>query len=123
MGLSSAAANCCAHRIRKAVDQLARTCVNSLRRRIVAKFALPLCVSLLSKILGSGIERWAAILGIAGGLWMIFVVGTGLLFLAMLTRYPGAFAARLLQFIVSKPEQPMTGARASSGRTGRCACW
>jgi hypothetical protein len=51
-----------------------------------------------------------------------FVVGTGLLFLATLTRYPGVFAARSLQFIVGKPEQPMTGAGASSGRTRRCAC-
>ena len=43
-------------------------------------------------------RKWAAILAVAGALWMILVLRVGSLPLARLSNYPGTFAARWVQF-------------------------
>jgi len=39
-------------------------------------------------------KRWIVILGLAGAVWMMFVIYSGKPFLALVTNYPGMFAAR-----------------------------
>jgi hypothetical protein len=43
-------------------------------------------------------KRWALILGLAGALWMVFALYSKSLLLAVVSNYPGAFAARWVQF-------------------------
>lgn len=43
-------------------------------------------------------RRWAGIFAVAGALWMIVVLRFGSLPLARLSNYPGAFAARWVQY-------------------------
>ena len=42
--------------------------------------------------------RWAGIFAVAGALWMILALRFGSLHLARLSNYPGAFAARWVQY-------------------------
>jgi hypothetical protein len=42
-------------------------------------------------------KKWAAMLGITGAAWMIFVLWSGSLFLASISNDPGVFAARWVQ--------------------------
>ena len=42
-------------------------------------------------------KRWIVILGLAGAVWMMFVIYSGKPFLALVTNYPGMFAARLVR--------------------------
>jgi len=44
------------------------------------------------------VRRWAGIFAVAGALWMIVVLRFGSLSLARLSNYPGAFAARWVQY-------------------------
>ncbi len=44
------------------------------------------------------VRRWAAIFAGAGALWMILVLWFGSLRLAILSNYPGAFAARWVYY-------------------------
>jgi hypothetical protein len=44
------------------------------------------------------VRRWAGIFAVAGALWMIVVLRFGSLALARLSNYPGAFAARWVQY-------------------------
>ena len=43
-------------------------------------------------------RRWALIFAVAGALWMIVLLWFGSLRLAILSNYPGAFAARWVQY-------------------------
>jgi hypothetical protein len=43
-------------------------------------------------------KRWALILGLAGSLWMLFVLYSKSVPLALVSNYPGAFAARWVQY-------------------------
>ena len=43
-------------------------------------------------------RKWSAIFAVAGALWMILVLQFGTLPLARLSNYPGAFAARWIQY-------------------------
>ena len=45
-----------------------------------------------------GMKKWALILGVAGALWMVFVLYSKSLSLALFSNYPGAFAARWVQY-------------------------
>lgn len=45
-----------------------------------------------------GMKKWAAILAIAGAVWMVLVLYSGSLFLATVSNYPGVFAARWIQY-------------------------
>jgi hypothetical protein len=45
-----------------------------------------------------GHEKGALILGVAGALWMVFVLYSKSLSLALFSNYPGAFAARWVQY-------------------------
>lgn len=51
-------------------------------------------------------RKWAAILAIAGGGWMILVIHSGSLLLATISNYPGLFASRWFQYrgIAPSPE-------------------
>ncbi len=54
---------------------------------------------LVSKTVGAAsVRRWAMVFAIAGALWMILVLWFGSLRLAILSNYPGAFAARWVQY-------------------------
>jgi hypothetical protein len=44
------------------------------------------------------VRRWAVIFAVVGALWMFLVLLFGSLRLAMLSNYPGAFAARWVQY-------------------------
>jgi hypothetical protein len=44
------------------------------------------------------VRRWAAIFAVAGAVWMILVLRFGSLPVARLSNYPGAFAARWVQY-------------------------
>jgi hypothetical protein len=43
-------------------------------------------------------KKWAIILGLAGALWMVFVLYSKSLSLALVSNYPGAYAARFVQY-------------------------
>ena len=43
-------------------------------------------------------KKWALILGLAGALWLVFVLYSKSLPLALVSNYPGAFAARWVQY-------------------------
>ena len=43
-------------------------------------------------------KKWALILGLAGALWMVLVLYSKSLFLAFFSNYPGAYAARWVQY-------------------------
>jgi hypothetical protein len=43
-------------------------------------------------------RRWAGIFAVAGAVWMTLVLRFGSLTLARLSNYPGAFAARWVQY-------------------------
>jgi hypothetical protein len=43
-------------------------------------------------------KKWTLILGVAGALWMVFVLYSKSLSLALFSNYPGAFAARWVQY-------------------------
>jgi hypothetical protein len=43
-------------------------------------------------------KKWALILGLAGALWMVFVLHSKSLPLARVSNYPGVFAARGVQY-------------------------
>jgi hypothetical protein len=43
-------------------------------------------------------KKWALILGLAGALWMVFVLYSKSLSLAFVSNYPGVFAARWVQY-------------------------
>jgi hypothetical protein len=43
-------------------------------------------------------KKWALILGLAGALWMVFVLYSKSLSLVLFSNYPGACAARLVQY-------------------------
>jgi hypothetical protein len=43
-------------------------------------------------------KKWAAVLGIAGAVWMILVLHSGSLRLATFSNYPGVFAARWVRY-------------------------
>lgn len=43
-------------------------------------------------------KKWALILGLAGALWMVFVLHSKALSLAFYSNYPGVFAARWVQY-------------------------
>ncbi len=43
-------------------------------------------------------KKWVVVLGLAGAIWMIFVIYSGHPFLAVVTNYPGMFAARWVQY-------------------------
>lgn len=43
-------------------------------------------------------RRWAVIFAVAGALWMILVLWFGSLRLAIVSNYPGAFAARWVHY-------------------------
>ena len=43
-------------------------------------------------------KRWAVIFAVAGALWMILVLWFGSLRLAIVSNYPGAFAARWVKY-------------------------
>ena len=44
-------------------------------------------------------RKWAVILGLAGAVWMLFVILVGDNYLAMVTNYPGLCAARWVRRI------------------------
>ena len=46
----------------------------------------------------ASVRRWAVIFAVAGALWMILVLWFGSLRLAILSNYPGAFAASWVQY-------------------------
>ena len=43
-------------------------------------------------------KKWALVLGLAGALWMVFVLCNKSLTLARVSNYPGVFAARWVQY-------------------------
>jgi hypothetical protein len=43
-------------------------------------------------------KRWALLLGLAGALWMVFVLYSKSLPLARVSNYPGVFAARWVHY-------------------------
>ena len=52
----------------------------------------------VSKCGEAPVRRWGGIFAVAGGVWMILVLRFGSLPLARLSNYPGAFAARWVQY-------------------------
>jgi len=52
-------------------------------------------------------KKWAIILGVAGAIWMILVLHSGSLSLAMISNYPGVFAAKWVQYRGIAPSAAM----------------
>ena len=52
-------------------------------------------------------RRWALILGSAGAFWMVFVLYSKSLPLALISNYPGAFAARWVHYLGIAPSAEM----------------
>ena len=52
-------------------------------------------------------KKWAAALALASAVWMIAVLATGSFFLAMISNYPGVFAARWVQYRGIAPSSTM----------------
>ena len=54
--------------------------------------------SMSQKVREHPMTKWAVILGSAGALWMVLVLYSKSLPLAMVSNYPGVFAARWVQY-------------------------
>ena len=50
------------------------------------------------KLGNASVRRWAVIFAVAGAVWMVLVLCFGPLRLAVLSNYPGAFAARWVRY-------------------------